>query len=142
MFRAAAGTRAVTRPLLVFYGLSQVGRAIAAAAASAGSGGWELEGHGIRCVPGTLRGPLPGPATTSGNESHNSVTGLATPLRVLCLLTRETGNRATRQAAGRRVATAFLAAQKTDGGAARPWHCARPPPGAAGHWMEMDERDA
>ncbi len=59
MFHAAAGTGAVTRPLLVFYGLSQVGRAIAAAAASAGSGGWELEGHGIRCVPGTLRGPLP-----------------------------------------------------------------------------------
>lgn len=60
MFRAAAGTGVATRPLLLFYGLSQAGRAIAAAAASAGSGGWAMEGHGIRCVPGTLRGPLPG----------------------------------------------------------------------------------
>lgn len=33
MFRAAAGTGVATRPLLVFYGLSQAGRAIAAAAA-------------------------------------------------------------------------------------------------------------
>jgi hypothetical protein len=59
MFRAAAGTGVATRPLLLFYGLSQAGRAIAAAAASVGPDGWELDGHGIRCVPGTLRGPLP-----------------------------------------------------------------------------------
>ena len=59
MFRAAAEVGVATRPLLVFYGLSQAGRAIAAAAAHASGDGWELEGHGIRCIPATLRGPLP-----------------------------------------------------------------------------------
>jgi hypothetical protein len=68
MFRAAAGTGVATRPLLVFYGLSQAGRAIAAAAASAGAGGWELEGHGIACVAQTLRGPLPGVRVQAGKE--------------------------------------------------------------------------
>ena len=66
MFRAAAGTGVATRPLLVFYGLSQAGRAIAAAAASAGADGWELEGHGIACVAQTLRGPLPGVRVQAG----------------------------------------------------------------------------
>ncbi len=32
-----------------------------------------------------------------GNECPNSVTGLPVPLRVLCRLTRGTGNRAARQ---------------------------------------------
>lgn len=59
MFRAAAEVGVATRPLLVFYGLSQAGRAIAAAAAHAPGDGWELEGHGIRCIPATLRGLLP-----------------------------------------------------------------------------------
>jgi hypothetical protein len=59
MFRAAAGVGVATRPLLLFYGLSQVGRAIAAAAVSADQDGWELEGHGIRCASQSLRGPLP-----------------------------------------------------------------------------------
>jgi hypothetical protein len=68
MFRAAAGTGVATRPLLVFYGLSQAGRAIAAAAASAGAGGWELEGHGITCLSQTLRGPLPAVRVQAGKE--------------------------------------------------------------------------
>ena len=68
MFRAAAGTGVATRPLLVFYGLSQAGRAIAAAAASAGAGGWELEGHGITCVSQTLRGPLPEVRVQAGKQ--------------------------------------------------------------------------
>lgn len=59
MFRAAATVGVATRPLQVFYGLSQAGRAIAAAAAALVGDGWELAGHGIRCDPGTLRGPLP-----------------------------------------------------------------------------------
>ena len=37
-------------PFLLFYGLSQAGRVIAAAATSADAGGWELEGHGINCI--------------------------------------------------------------------------------------------
>lgn len=68
MFRAATGTGVATRPLLVFYGLSQAGRAIAAAAAAADAGGWELEGHGIACVAQTLRGPLPGVRVQAGKE--------------------------------------------------------------------------
>jgi hypothetical protein len=51
----------------VFYGLSQAGRAIAAAA-SAGAGGWELEGHGITCVFQALRGPLPTVRVQAGKE--------------------------------------------------------------------------
>jgi len=59
MFRAAATVGVATRPLQVFYGLSQAGRAIAAAASGLTGDGWELAGHGIRCDPVTLRGPLP-----------------------------------------------------------------------------------
>lgn len=60
MFRAAEGVGTATRPLLVFYGLSQAGRAIAAAASAITTAdGWRLEGHGIRTVSKTLSGPLP-----------------------------------------------------------------------------------
>jgi hypothetical protein len=46
--------------LLIFYGLSQAGRAIAAATSRIKTGdGWKLEGHGIRSAPDSLRGPLP-----------------------------------------------------------------------------------
>ena len=55
MFRAAAGVGPATRPLLVFYGLSQAARAIAAAASTDGEG-WRLQGHGISCD--SLHGPL------------------------------------------------------------------------------------
>jgi hypothetical protein len=48
MFRAAAGVGPATRPLLVFYGLSQAGRAIAAAALTNGEvGGRKSSRH--RC---------------------------------------------------------------------------------------------
>ncbi|MGI5201651.1 YaaC family protein [Spirillospora sp. CA-108201] len=49
MFRAAEAVGPETQPLLVFYGLSQAGRAIAAASASplASGDGWRLHGHGI-----------------------------------------------------------------------------------------------
>ncbi|MEU8158074.1 hypothetical protein AB0B94_30845 [Micromonospora sp. NPDC048986] len=58
MFRAAAVVGPATRPLLVFYGLSQAGRAIAAAAAdTSAAGGWEMSSHGI--LPVELRDPLP-----------------------------------------------------------------------------------
>jgi len=59
MFRAAITVGVATRPLQVFYGLSQAGRAIAAAASALTGDRWELAGHGIRCDAATLRGPLP-----------------------------------------------------------------------------------
>jgi hypothetical protein len=47
MFRAAEGVGPQTRPLLVFYGLSQAGRAIAAAAVELKGEDWNLVSHGI-----------------------------------------------------------------------------------------------
>lgn len=46
-FRAAASVGYDSRPLNLFYGLSQAGRAIAAAARSLGASDWRLNGHGI-----------------------------------------------------------------------------------------------
>ncbi|MBQ0867333.1 MULTISPECIES: YaaC family protein [Streptomyces] len=48
MFRAAAVVGPATRPLQVFYGLSQAGRAIAAAAGALYGEDWRLVGHGIK----------------------------------------------------------------------------------------------
>lgn len=51
LFRAAATVGPATRPLLAFYGLSQAGRAIAAAATTATSRDeWHLSGHGIKAA--------------------------------------------------------------------------------------------
>ncbi|MFD7787653.1 YaaC family protein [Streptomyces nojiriensis] len=47
MFRAAEGVGPQTRPLLVFYGLSQAGRAITAAAVDLKGENWNLVSHGI-----------------------------------------------------------------------------------------------
>lgn len=57
-FWAARQVSATTQPILAFYGLSQAGRAIAAAASNATKDEWKLEGHGIRAVDlaGDLRG--------------------------------------------------------------------------------------
>ena len=74
MFRAAAVVGPATRPLLIFYGLSQAGRAIAAAASRIETGDdWRLEGHGIKSTANSLRGLLPEirvvaePADTKGS---------------------------------------------------------------------------
>ncbi|MET9720280.1 YaaC family protein [Streptomyces rochei] len=48
MFTAAAVVGPATRPLQVFYGLSQAGRAIAAAAVDLTGEDWRLDGHGIK----------------------------------------------------------------------------------------------
>ena len=72
MFRAAATVGVATRPLQVFYGLSQAGRAIAAAASGLAGEGWELAGHGIRCDPVTLRGPLPDIRLEAGKAGGQS----------------------------------------------------------------------
>jgi len=50
-FRAAALIDFVSRALNLFYGLSQAGRAIAAASAALPNGGWRLNGHGLK-LPG------------------------------------------------------------------------------------------
>jgi YaaC-like Protein len=47
LFRAAQTAGPASSPLLQFYGLSQVGRAIAAAAVKANDNQWSLSGHGI-----------------------------------------------------------------------------------------------
>ena len=59
MFHAAATVGVATRPLQVFYGLSQAGRAIAAAASGLTGDGWELAGHGIPlCQPDVRHPPV------------------------------------------------------------------------------------
>lgn len=58
MFAAAATVGVATRPLLLFYGLSQGGRAVAAAAKSVSNNDYALRGHGIKANPATLNGPL------------------------------------------------------------------------------------
>ncbi|MEV7683085.1 YaaC family protein [Streptomyces sp. NPDC088341] len=50
LFRAAEQTGNESRPLLLFYGLSQAGRAIAAASQKLGDHEWALSGHGIRAA--------------------------------------------------------------------------------------------
>ncbi|MFB7506416.1 YaaC family protein [Streptomyces broussonetiae] len=68
MFAAAKVTDAMTRPLLVYYGLNQAGRAIAAAASNvpdrnqqpgAPAEPWKLSGHGLKILGGTnaMNGP-------------------------------------------------------------------------------------
>lgn len=47
MFRAAANVGQATRPVLAYYGLNQAGRAISAAALTAGAEEWRLSGRGI-----------------------------------------------------------------------------------------------
>lgn len=61
LFVAAASVDYATRPLLAFYGLSQAGRAIAAAATGAAGdkNGWKLSGHGIKAVNLDQGAPLP-----------------------------------------------------------------------------------
>ena len=56
MFRAAARVGPATRPLLVYYGLNQAGRAIAAAGSGVQGDDWQLSGHGIKSKG--LDGPL------------------------------------------------------------------------------------
>lgn len=49
-FRAAASVDHDSRALNLYYGASQAGRALAAAAMALGGGEWTLNGHGLRCV--------------------------------------------------------------------------------------------
>ncbi|MGC4952992.1 YaaC family protein [Actinomadura citrea] len=57
LMRAAGRVGPASSPLLLFYGLSQAGRAIAAAAGELTGPDWLLDGHGIKATPGALRSP-------------------------------------------------------------------------------------
>jgi hypothetical protein len=68
LFAAAASVDYASRPILVFYGLSQAGRAIAACSKKAGNNGWRLAGHGID-VPDLGQKPaLPDLAVADGGK--------------------------------------------------------------------------
>ena len=56
MFAASRNVGQATRPVLVYYGLNQAGRAVAAAAAGRNDDMWRLSGHGIHAK--NLTGPL------------------------------------------------------------------------------------
>ncbi|WP_444951026.1 YaaC family protein [Micromonospora ureilytica] len=77
MFTAAGSVGVATRPLLLFYGLSQGGRAIAAAAKHIHNNDYPLVGHGIKVNTSTLVGPLAevqvfGDGTTAGSFTRLS----------------------------------------------------------------------
>lgn len=76
LFAAAASADYASRPILVFYGLSQGGRAIAACSTEAKSG-WQLKGHGIDVPDLDQRPELPD--LTIGDKGKGSFTQL-TPL--------------------------------------------------------------
>ncbi len=77
MFTAAASVGVATRPLLLFYGLSQGGRAIAAAAKHIGNNGYPLVGHGIKANTATLIGPITGVQVYADNTTAGSFTRLS-----------------------------------------------------------------
>jgi hypothetical protein len=58
LFTAAAAVDYASRPILLFYGLSQAGRAVAAASTAADNDSYRLSGHGIEAVNLSQRPPL------------------------------------------------------------------------------------
>lgn len=58
LFTAASSVGIATRPLLLFYGLSQCCRATAAAVKHVHNNDYSLSGHGIKANPPTLVGAL------------------------------------------------------------------------------------
>ncbi|SCL43328.1 YaaC-like Protein [Micromonospora aurantiaca] len=77
MFTAAASVGAATRPLLLFYGLSQGGRAIAAAAKHVHNNDYPLVGHGIKVNTSTLVGPIAKVQVYGDNTTTGSFTRLS-----------------------------------------------------------------
>ncbi|MFH8631135.1 YaaC family protein [Streptomyces lydicus] len=55
LFSAAKGVGYASRPLLLFYALSQAGRAVAAASRRATNDAWQLESHGIKADLANIR---------------------------------------------------------------------------------------
>lgn len=75
LFTAAESAGYATRPILLFYGLSQAGRAIAAASTVADNNSYKLSGHGIKALDLDQRPPLP--ALTVKDDGAGSFTHLA-----------------------------------------------------------------
>ena len=75
LFTAAEGAGCASRPILLFYGLSQAGRAIAAASTAADNNSYRLSGHGIKALDLDQRPPLP--ALTVKDDGAGSFTHLA-----------------------------------------------------------------
>jgi hypothetical protein len=71
----AASVHYASRPILMFYGLSQAGRAVAACSTKAGTNDWRLSGHGID-VPGLDQRPKLMDLTI-GDKGKGSFTQLA-----------------------------------------------------------------
>lgn len=72
LFRAANAVDDAVRPILLFYGMSQASRAVAACAASIDNGSWRLSGHGL--TTGGLEEPdigAPELKPTPGREHSN-----------------------------------------------------------------------
>jgi hypothetical protein len=74
LFAAAASVDYASRPILVFYGVSQGGRAIAACSTAA-KDGWQLKGHGIGVPKLDKRPELPD--LTIRDNGNGSFTQLA-----------------------------------------------------------------
>jgi hypothetical protein len=77
MFTAAASVGVATRPLLLFYGLSQGGRAIAAAAKHVTNSDYPLSGHGIKADTSSLAGPITGVQVYADGRRTGSFTRLS-----------------------------------------------------------------
>jgi hypothetical protein len=75
LFAAAETAGYASRPLLLFYGLSQAGRAIAAVSTAADNNSYKLSGHGIKVLGLDQRPPLP--ELTVKDEGTGSFTQLA-----------------------------------------------------------------
>ncbi|MGA5454753.1 YaaC family protein [Streptomyces umbrinus] len=72
LFRAASTVGPATRPLLIFYGLSQAGRAIAAASSTARGDDWKLAGHGLSQKKESLLKALPNVDVTTEKPGRRS----------------------------------------------------------------------
>lgn len=78
LFRAAGVVGLASRPLLVFYGLSQAGRAVAAAARELDQDSWRLHGHGLTIRRETE--PLPNVVVATQGSAQSSFRRLSTLL--------------------------------------------------------------
>jgi YaaC-like protein len=79
LFTTAASAGHASRPISLFYGLSQAGRAIAAASTLAIGADWKLRGHGIEAANLDQRPDLP--LLTVGDQGTGSFTQLAPLLK-------------------------------------------------------------
>jgi hypothetical protein len=88
LFSAASSVTAAASPLLLFYGLSQAGRAVAAAATGKENAHrWQLNGHGITNSSAAGLRPAQLATLTLRNQGDGAFTQLADILRAASLPT-------------------------------------------------------